>query len=212
MSEPSYKHILARLMADRGLKEQDVADATGLPRTTIVSILKGRSNNPRPLTLKILADLFGVTIEQLLGYENLTSALTLSKRSSPLTIPLLQWPEVKLWLEGKQNSKNYKSWLLNGICKSPQAFALKIKASMKPHFASSTAMLLIDPQISVEDNLIVLVFLEDSSQEPTLRRVTVEDEKQWLQPLEKGIPPVVLSSKHLVVGPVVQVRYDPRVG
>jgi SOS-response transcriptional repressor LexA len=217
-------HILSRLMANKGLKERDLVKTTGLPYTTVANILRGKSKNPRPHTLKVLADLFGITIEQLIGYETLETTLpsASSKRSLdflesratsliPLSIPLIKWNDVKSWISGQRAIKTHTIWIVNDTCKSPKAFALKAKPSMPSYSFYTEATFLIDPQEPIRDGLVALVFL-DGSREPSLRKVVVEGEKQWLQPLEKGIPPVVLSSKHLVVGPVVQVRYDPRVG
>lgn len=220
-SELALTHILSRLMANKGLKERDVVNATGLPQTTIGNILRGKSKNPRPATLKALAELFDVTVGQLLGHELLEtdmppasvrrplgSVKVIAPSLAPVTIPLLQWHEVKPWLLGKRAIKTYTTWLANDICKNPKAFALKAKPSMRSHFFFPDVTLLIDPEAPVVDGGTALVFL-DASEEPSLRLLSIDGVEKWLQPLEKDRPSVALSPKHSIIGPVAEIRHNP---
>jgi transcriptional regulator with XRE-family HTH domain len=224
----SLTQILSHLMYEKGLKECDLVASSGIPQTTISSILRGKSKNPRKDTLKSIAALFDMNLEQLLSYKssaiansNTCEDFMKSNVSSlpPSRIPLIEWVEVKPWILGQSAVKPYTDWISNDSCKSLKAFALKIKPSMYPHFFSSkqigggisTAILLVDPieaQTFIKDGLIILVFL-DKSNEPFLRLSIVEGEKKRLQPLERGRPSIALNSKHSVVGSVVEVRFKP---
>jgi transcriptional regulator with XRE-family HTH domain len=222
----SLTHILARLLVDRGWKPQQLVEATGLPQATISNILRGKTKNPKSDTLKIIAEVFGIKLGQLVGYEPLGSSLSsVSSKNSvanlkfeasalvPTKIPLIQWSEVKQWILGQAGIKAYTTWLNNdNVCKSPKAFALTIRASMNSYFcnqlAYTYATLLIDPDASVEDGLLILVFFNES-QEPSLRLLAIDGDEKRLQSLEAGKPEILLSSEHSVVGPVVEVRYRP---
>ena len=82
---------------------------------------------------------------------------------------------------------------------------------MQSYFCSSTAVLLVDPQAPAEDNLIIIVFLDDNSPEPALRRLKIDGGQEWLHSLEKSVPALPLKSKNHIVGTVVQVRYNPNI-
>ena len=210
----TFMDILTSLMASRGLKESDIVKATGLPQTTVSSILKGKSKQPRPATLKIFADLFGLSAEQLVSCQSL--CMLLANASSgvkplkwpPLTIPLINWSEVKSWLSGQLERSAIFAWHVNESCKSIKSFALKTKLSMRPGLNYQASILLVDPEGMVEDGLMVLVFL-DASEEPSLKILSVDGEKRWLQSLEKDIPAIPYTVEHTLVGPVVEVRFTP---
>jgi SOS-response transcriptional repressor LexA len=214
----NLKITLSILMTNRGLKVRDVVKATGLPQTTISSILSGKSKNPRPENLKLLANLFGLSVEQLITYKKLIPD-TLSKNFEiaqnslslgPLFIPLIKWENVKDWLSSSYDINFTNAWLPNDTCKNKQSFALQVKSSMQFQFFSFKPIFLIDPQASIEDGAIILVFLDDS-QEPVLRLLGIEGDKKWLHPLEKSMPSILLTSEHSIVGTVSEVRFKPRI-
>lgn len=57
--------LLEQKMGELRLKPVDVASKTGIALTTVLRILNGESKNPRPLTIRALADLLGITEDQL---------------------------------------------------------------------------------------------------------------------------------------------------
>lgn len=221
----SFKDILSRLMADRGLKEADIVKASGLPQATISNILRGKSKYPRHPTVRRLAELFNFTIEELLSY-NTSKAVLLSEDFdqpldsleesltdlAPAKIPLLKWLEVRNWVSDQFTANPSATWLVNDTCKSAKAFALTLKPSMHIYFlppvkvgGMQEGILLVDPKRKVKDGLIVLVLLAQST-EPVLRLLIVEDKKQWLKPLEKGLPSVAVGLGCFIVGPIVEFR------
>lgn len=217
----NFPQILSILMANRGLKVRDVVKATGIPQTTISNIIRGKSRNPRPLTLKLLSELFEITIEQLVGYDPLEiiTPPTYSKPSQPSnfkqpnlsvpsTVPLLEWNIVRPWVLGKCGINSNTLWIANDACKSLKSFALRIKPSMFSKFFSSQAILLIDPLAVINDGCIVLFFVNESK-EPSLRLLVIDGDEKRLQSLDHEIPSIVLTDEYFVVGPVVEVRYNP---
>jgi SOS-response transcriptional repressor LexA len=213
--------ILSHLMTEKRLNKSDLAKLTGLPQTTISNIILGKAKSPRPVTLSKLADLFGITIGQLVGYEPIETLSDLSKNFSDIAkakasalklpvIPLIEWNEVKSWIFGNNNIKIPSAWPANDICKNSKAFALRAKPSMRSYFFYPNSKLLVDPQTTLRDGSIILVFL-DESVEPALRLFSVDGQETRIQPLEEGRPSVPLNPEHLVIGTVVEVRYDPSV-
>jgi SOS-response transcriptional repressor LexA len=217
--------ILSRLMINRGLRERDLIQATGLSQTTVNNILKGKIKNPRPTFLKSIAKVFGLTLEQLVDYQSL--AVDVSEKSSeksidfrkkkpfhlmskPITIPLIKENEIRCWLSNQSDTIS-SIWIVNDSCRSSKAFALKAKPSMRSYFIYDDVTLLIDPEALVRDGLIILICLE-GSKEPYLRTLTIEGERKWLQPLEKNIPATLLTENDYIVGVVAEIRHNPLPG
>lgn len=61
--------ILKKLMDSQGVKTSTLSKETGITYTTIDSILKGGSRQPRDETLKPMAKYFSVTLDQIKGYQ-----------------------------------------------------------------------------------------------------------------------------------------------
>lgn len=65
------RNIIERLLAIRSVSPARLIAETGIPQSTLNSILHGESKTPTDKTLKPIADFFGVTLSQLRGYEPL---------------------------------------------------------------------------------------------------------------------------------------------
>lgn len=64
MPENELNNCIRRLRFDKGrMTQQDLADAVGVTRQTIIAIEQGRYSPSLPLAMKI-ARTFGVTVEQ----------------------------------------------------------------------------------------------------------------------------------------------------
>jgi transcriptional regulator with XRE-family HTH domain len=59
------------LMKERGWTKYKLAKETGLPQSTITSLLSGRVKNPSAETASKLAEAFNVTTDYLLGYTDI---------------------------------------------------------------------------------------------------------------------------------------------
>lgn len=68
--------ILTHLMLEKGVNSAELARRSGVPQPVIYRLMTGATENPQVLTLKPIANYFGVSIEQLLGM------ISLSNRSS----------------------------------------------------------------------------------------------------------------------------------
>ncbi len=69
--------ILSKLMSERGIKSAELARKTGIGQPVIYRLMTGTTDNPQIQTLKPIADFFGVTIDQLLGYASLSKPMTI---------------------------------------------------------------------------------------------------------------------------------------
>src|SRR3990167_4732459 len=87
IEDTRIKESLAALMKAKGIRESELARETGIPQPTLNRLLIGSTSNPTISTVEALTKFFGVTMEQLLGREPITS-----KRSVPShMIPIISW-------------------------------------------------------------------------------------------------------------------------
>lgn len=56
---------IKEIMEDKGIRAKDIVAATGLPKTTISSIMTGATPDPRISTVKKMAKTLGVTIDEI---------------------------------------------------------------------------------------------------------------------------------------------------
>jgi len=63
--------VLTHLMTANNLSASELARKTGITQPVIHRLMTGATVNPQILTLKPIADYFGVSIDQLLGYVTL---------------------------------------------------------------------------------------------------------------------------------------------
>lgn len=94
---------LSHLMSEKGIKSAELARKTGIGQPVIYRIMTGTTDNPQVLTLKPIADYFGVSLEQLLGLtalnnqnsfdkatlHNISTKLTTIKTISSVLVDLL---------------------------------------------------------------------------------------------------------------------------
>lgn len=62
---------IEELMLERDWTKYKLAKESGLPQSTITSLLSGRVKNPSPETASKLAEVFNVTVDYLLGYTDI---------------------------------------------------------------------------------------------------------------------------------------------
>ena len=59
--------VLTHLMSEKGISSAELARKTGVTQPVIYRLMTGETENPQILTLKPIANFFGISIEQLLG-------------------------------------------------------------------------------------------------------------------------------------------------
>ena len=95
--------VLTYLMSEKGIKSAELARKTGIGQPVIYRMMTGTTENPQVLSLKPIADFFGVSLDQLLGLSplnsqkpldnislhNLTNKLTTIKTIASVLVDLL---------------------------------------------------------------------------------------------------------------------------
>lgn len=73
----NLSEILTYLMSIKGIKSAELGRKTGVAQPVVHRLMTGVTENPQILTLKPIADYFGVSIDQLLGLAPLNNLKTI---------------------------------------------------------------------------------------------------------------------------------------
>jgi transcriptional regulator with XRE-family HTH domain len=171
MTQPIFPALVARmksLMLNSNMSEAELARKTHLPQATINRILLGTTQDPRISTIRAIADIFGVTIKQLIGDEPLLQFPEKNHKQS--FIPVIEWHEILDFTSPCRRSKNYThtEWVLIDRLRVDGCFALRTTPSMEPKFRRGSTII-IEPNEPLRDYQIVVVSF--NHQEPTIRRI-----------------------------------------
>lgn len=77
-------HKLKMYKAQMKMTNADIAAQTGLPENTIARICSGRTTNPKLPTLKAIADALGITLDELMDFEDGVEPYYLDKKTGAL--------------------------------------------------------------------------------------------------------------------------------
>src|SRR3990167_958328 len=69
----NLSNILSHLMSEKGIKSAELARKTGVGQPVVYRLMTGATENPQILTLKPIADFFGVSLDQLIGLSPLNN-------------------------------------------------------------------------------------------------------------------------------------------
>lgn len=176
---------LYKLMRERNLNEANLAKQTNIPQPTLHKILTGKTEDPRASTLKILADFFQTSIDDLLSDKQITQQK--NSQTSIQSIPILSWSEcISYECLAKDSLLTRNEW---ATCEfiSKNAYGLISKPSMEPRFPKGT-ILIINPEISPEDGDIVVTHYF-KTEEATLREYSIDGPTKLLFPLNQRDQP-----------------------
>lgn len=86
-----------------GLKNEDISAMTGLPTTTISRICSGKTSNPKLGTIRLLANAFGCTMDDLMGLEGGVEPYYLDRKTGELAQALKENKELKVLFDAAKD-------------------------------------------------------------------------------------------------------------
>lgn len=193
---------LNRLLKLKKTTENRVAQDINIPVMTVRRLLSGETTDPRISTLKMLADYFNVSTDDLIASNNEINYGVMGQ-SKPLFIPVLDWSTAE-----RSNSIDFSRWnewvpvtVGKNETISARSFALESRPSMFPRFQQGTVFI-IDPELSATDGDLVLIKLRDNDG-LTLRELSVDPPDWQLHPLNQvGSVLPYAKENHEIVGVV----------
>lgn len=188
MNEMTLSNNLQHLIRVHGnISISELARLTDIPQPTIHHILTGATKNPRKKALDSLSYFFSVTIEQLIGKEQLPTIIpdVVQEDLQISAIPIIEWDMLKDWpLICSQHKSEQK--ILMGKKLAKNSFALIMQdSSMEPIFQKNT-LLIFDSEKDPQDRDFVIAHMERGDI-VLFNRLFVENSDSFLkQGLEDG--------------------------
>lgn len=193
---------LKKLRAEKGLYQKDVAAAANIDRTTYIKYEKGTSN-PDSETLTAIANLFGVSVDYLVGKQ------TPSKQQPKgVKIPVFGRVAAGIPIDAIEDILDYEEITEDEVSKG-EYFALKIKGnSMEPRIYNGD-IVIVRRQNDVNNGDIAIVLDGDDA---TCKKIKKTPEGVFLQSLNPNYEAMYYSNKEienrpiLILGKVVECR------
>lgn len=210
---------LTKLLEIRGLSLGNVAQALGIPQTTLHNMTSGVVKQPKLDIIEQLARFFQVPIELFLKKDLLkeNEATFEAIIKGPLffkdaiftaSIPLLQWEEIKLWFNNpKSILKETESERVPVHIKlaNRKAFAITTPRSLRFCFPQNS-LLIVERKASYQEGDQVLVSIDKKK---ICVRCLVEDNNQLYlrSPIGRLPPPLdKVSYKTVIYGHIIEYR------
>lgn len=203
----NLKNNLSYLIKKYNIDNETLAKCTGLANSTIAS-LRSRAGNPTILTLKPLADFFGVTLDQLINQD--CSLLESVDENSKLNqniniaIPIIDISRVAEWpfyidFNIQDNPELYINTTnnINNMC-----FAVTLDSEVLAPYYKKNTVFIIDPYKSITDSNIVIVSIDNKS--PTFRQVFIDGGVNYFKPINPDFGKMQLSQNYTVYGVVIR--------
>lgn len=189
------------LMQDKNIRVKELSKAVSIPPPTLYGLLSGEAADPRISSLLPLAKYFKVSIEQLTGDVPLDSSQT---SGHSIAIPRLKANEVEVWLDGKLPA-GLLFYVANNenIPVSERCFILRSNSNAMTPLFQLEDELIINPEITLENNDIALFKLASGQGDLLLRKVALEGEDKFLIPFNSNFPMITLDNKDSCLGVVV---------
>ena len=203
--------VLSHLLKNAQITEAKLAKALDVPRATINKIHSGKILDPRSSTLNMIANYFGVTIDQLIGRAPLYRA-SLVKFVQVPRLTLNQIKDINHVLSSI-TFVNHNDWMLleyNNIQNKTSKFnlfAIKVESdAMLPYFDDKTTAI-IDTLAKVCNRKYVLVHIANTN-EIVLRQIFIDGNTQVLKPINDIFESIKLTADDTIIGVVVQTKRD----
>lgn len=211
--------VLTKLMKDSNLDDQDLSRHTFVPAPTIARLRSNAKSNPTLSSLEPLAEFFGITIDQLIGKDELPkNRATSTYYSSGFTasrIPVVDWCNIQKYLE-KQSSdtKTIKSWVSSEKSLAEGSFGLIINSISFGILFRKGSLVIVEPTKEIFEGDFILM-VPEKQKKPALRMVIIDNDEFYSKSCNPEIKDfTLLSEKSSIIGKVVETRhsYEAEVG
>ena len=212
---PKLHEVLSNLMREVGINEAELARKTSIPQPTLHRILSGATKSPRGASLAPLANFFSVTINQLMGVDELPTDRVAGTHNSRIygwtPVPIISWKQAAIWqhFQHELRKQNWKDWTSTDLSVSDAAFAVIVTSdAMAPTFNEGTT-LVIEPNLEATNRDYVIVALS-GNENATFRQLLLDGDDQYLKSINNEFRTMQLEQNNNIIGTLVQSRMDYR--
>lgn len=200
----TLQNTLATLLKEHNMSESQLGKALSMPRATINRIASGKTPDPRVSTLNSIAKYFNITVNQLLGEQELSySCKTQQKQQS---IPLIEMEDL-LHMETSQILKLCEDDLITGSDIPENCFAVKLTGeAMFPQFQDGS-ILIVNPSLEPKNRSMVIA-KKQAENVVLFRQVIIDGHQKYLSPINTVFEIIPIEKEDSILGVVVQARRD----
>ena len=199
--------MLDRLLTFYGMSEAELSRKIDMPRATINRLVSGRTPDPRASTLKLIANHFNVSVDQLLGKQPLFSKTNQTiLATANKSLPIIAWNEARDWKKTIDSiaEENYFLWVVMDS-KDTGAFAVKVVGdAMWPQFQENT-ILIIDPLQPCKNRDFVISYIKKND-EIVFRQLITEGKYKLLKAVNPIFPIIEIDDCDEIIGTIIQTR------
>jgi SOS-response transcriptional repressor LexA len=204
--------VLAALMKECDVDDIQLSKHTGVPASTINRTRLGRNSNPTASTLKPLSDFFKVSIDSLLGREELPKdripGFHQRDRYATSILPVIQWQDVNNYINNTNSFNNSKflKWISSekSICEG--SFAVYVPNDALALFLKKGSTILIDRSQDIISGDIAL--LQINKKIIGLKKILIDGDKIFIKSITPGINSIdPIKNNHLILGKIIETRY-----
>ncbi len=171
----------------------ELAKRCGVPVSTINRILAGTVVDPKVSTLKPLADYFGITVDQLLGYASLPEKFDrYTQNLKPtMALPVLG---LKNFESLNQKAQKWFTWVSDKPGHD-DTFALKVDtAEFEPIFAKDSILIIEPAMLPPQDEDYVAIVFENNDI-ISIRKYKIDGTESYLVPINPQFKSFLCSEK-----------------
>jgi SOS-response transcriptional repressor LexA len=195
---------LRRLMREANLTDAELSRKTGISQATLHKILTAKTEDPRASTLKILADFFKTSIDELLTGS---ATINIEKSNTNIqSIPIISWQDCSDSISFTKNltPTNWDKWIVSEFL-ADHAYALASKPAIESRFPKGTVLFIV-PQLEPKDGDYVAVLYPNTT-EATLRELSTDGPSQLLLPIGSNASPTKLDKNIKVLGVLAKTSF-----
>lgn len=186
----NFSNRLRRLMLEKGVKPQEVCNATGINKSKLSNYRSGKYK-PNQATLMLLADYFNVDVAYLLGY-NISTKINI-------------YSSVHAGIPNEMIDTIIDTEDINVLNQNKQYFGLKVKGdSMSPKYLENDTII-VEKCEDVESGTDCVVAINGN--EAFLKKLLKTDTSIILQAYNPLYEPIVITTQEIhILGKVVEIR------
>lgn len=197
------KTNLAFLIKKYNFDNESLAKCTGLATATIAS-LRTRATNPTIATLQPLAEIFGISIDQLISQDCRIDIeqKTFDSSISILSVPIIDLKNVPTW----PHKFTAEQYIVTNNNISNACYAIQLSTEILAPMYQKHTVLILDSERVPEDSNIVLLSLNNS--ELTFRQVFIDAGQFYFKPINQQFGGLQMVQEYKIYGVVVRAIYD----
>jgi SOS-response transcriptional repressor LexA len=195
---------LRRLMHEAHLSDAELSRRTKISQATLHKILTAKTEDPRASTLKILADFFNTSIDELLTGS---ATINIEKSDSNIqSVPIISWQDCCDPIKFTMNltPTNWDKWVVSEFL-AKHAYALASKPAIESRFPKGTVLFIV-PDLEPKDGDHVVVLYPNTT-EATLRELSTDGPSKLLLPIGSNASPTELDENIKMLGVLAKTSF-----